>query len=273
MKKGFLSLLLLGIVAVLLLLGLTIFGPWELPGFGQLSQRQIDQAISAAEVPTIPPGDSDQDGFTDEVERWIKTDASDNCADDANDSAWPPDINNDKQVTQADAEAFRPYILKRVNNSNRRFDLNADKKINIGDVILLGQYINKGCPFQFLTADAKSDQVNFLWKPGVDVDTPTKEEFIIFGYNITKYPSQDCNTAYFDVAELAFTESFNLQTSYIWNKNIGGDKFVPGDQYCTALIRWGPDRVVSSVVKFTIPAPSSSSPPASTPIGNTITSY
>ena len=77
-KNGIVSLLLLGIVAVLLLLGIFIFGPWELPGFGQLSQRQVDQAISAATVPTIPPGDSDSDGFSDEVEKWIKRDPSEN---------------------------------------------------------------------------------------------------------------------------------------------------------------------------------------------------
>src|SRR3990167_2391307 len=60
MKNGIISLLLLGIVAVLLLLGIFIFGPWELSGFGQLSQRQGEQAASAAEIAFPGPDDADK---------------------------------------------------------------------------------------------------------------------------------------------------------------------------------------------------------------------
>ena len=97
--------------------------------------------------PTVDPNaDSDKDGFTDSIEKWVTTDPFDNCADNATDAAWPPDLNNDKKVDQTDAEAFKPHMSKPVNDSNRRFDLNADKYINIVDVLSLSPYMNKSCP-------------------------------------------------------------------------------------------------------------------------------
>ena len=66
LRKGFAPLLLLlGIVAVFILILFIVFGPEEIGNFGQLSERQKDQAISAAGEPAIPLGDSDQDGFAD----------------------------------------------------------------------------------------------------------------------------------------------------------------------------------------------------------------
>ena len=131
---------------MLLLLGLTIFGPWELPGFGQLSQRQQGQESSAQVFPTPPP-DQDRDGFSDQVEGYVGTDKADNCADDVNDAAWPPDINNDKTVNTLDVGAFRSVFSSKVGdaNYNRRYDLNADQVINLSDIYILRNYNGKSC--------------------------------------------------------------------------------------------------------------------------------
>ena len=259
MKNGVISLLLLGLVAVLLLVGMTIIGPWELPGFGQLSQRQIDQAIFAAEAnsPTIPPNDSDQDGFDDETEEYLRTDRSDNCADDSNDSAWPPDLNNDKLVNNTDIDLIKTRLFKKAVGQNRRYDLNRDKTINVGDVIVLGKFFNKGCPFQFLNAGAKGDGVEFSWKPGDLTGS-------IFGYNLTKNPAISCESGTVEIVAVAFTAGVRSGQSYwTWDKNAGGDKYVYGDQYCAFLV--GKPGAVSSGVIFTpsapTPSPSTSPPP------------
>jgi len=242
-------LLLLGIVAVLLLLGVFIFGPWELPGFGQLSQRQVDQAISAAEAnsPTIPPGDSDQDGFTDEVERWIHTDAADNCADDTNDAAWPPDFNNDKAVDMTDADMFKPYFGQKVTGEkSKRFDLNADKLINLSDVFLLRQYFNKGCPYYFMSNPrTEGPNVLFNWAPA------TEAPILFAAIDLTKSGQSDCNSTQ-AFQSSAFSTTINAgQQTFGWSKGEGGH------EYCAALLRWENNAykaLNSNFVRFTFPA-------------------
>src|SRR4030043_2454092 len=140
-KSGFTPILLIGIVAILFIVVAVVFGPGELVKFGQLGLRQQEQQASAAVVPTIPPGDSDSGGFSDDVEKWIKTDPSDNCADDPKDAAWPVDFNNDKVVDQADLDMIKAHFGKSVMSAeNRRYDLNADKRINITDTFLFSNF-------------------------------------------------------------------------------------------------------------------------------------
>ena len=262
-KKGFLSLLLLGIVAVLLLLGIFIFGPWELPGFGQLSQRQVDQAISAASVPTIPPGDSDSDGFSDEVEKWIKTDPSDNCADDVNDAAWPPDFNNDKMVNDADLGMLKVQFGSRVKGeNNRRYDLNADKTINLSDVFLFSNFSNKGCPFYFMSVEPLSQSVNFKWQPAIS-------ELLggLYGIDLTATGKTQCNSPEDFVGGFAWTYDLKVgQTSYIGDARSTGSfsiKFQPGHTYCAYLFKTG-GGALSSYVTYTLPAASPSPSPSPT---------
>lgn len=244
MKNGIVSLLLLGTVAVLLLLGLTIFGPWELPGFGQLSQRQVDQAISAAVVPTIPPNDSDQDGFSDEVEKWIKTDSGDNCSDDANDAAWPPDFNNDKVVNMTDVDMMKAQFGSRAKGeNNRRYDLNADKVINLTDVFLLSNFFNKGCPYHFMSEPRfEGPNVIFTWTPVTEVPV------LIRAIDLTKSGQLDCNSAQ-SYQSSAFTTTIGIgQRSYGWSQP------EPGHNYCAALLdRETNSYLVSNSVNFTIP--------------------
>ena len=242
--------MLLGIVAVLLLLGIFIFGPWELPGFGQLSQRQIDQAISAAEVqsPTIPPGDSDQDGFTDEVERWIHTDAADNCADDTNDAAWPPDFNNDKLVNMTDVVLLKPYFGQKVTGEkNKRFDLNADKVINLSDVFLLRNFFDKGCPYYFMSNPrTEGPNVLFNWSPA------TEAPILFAAIDLTKSGQSDCNSTQ-AFQSSAFTTTINTgQQAFGWSSG------EPGHNYCAALLLMDGTSyqyLVSNAVNFRIPSP------------------
>ena len=123
---------------------------WD-TGFRVTAGRTTRITLTFIPLPTPTssptPGDTDHDGFTDAVEKWIKTDPADNCADNLTDAAWPPDINNDKKVDQADADAFKPYMLSSYGQTkfNHRFDLNADKKINVGDVLQLRPYMGTSC--------------------------------------------------------------------------------------------------------------------------------
>ena len=244
MKNGIVSLLLLGIVAVLLLLGIFIFGPWELPGLGQLSQRQIDQAISAATVPTIPPGDSDSDGFSDEVEKWIKTDPSDNCADDVNDAAWPPDFNNDKMVNDADLGMLKVQFGSRVKGeNNRRYDLNADKTINLSDVFLFSNFSNKGCPYQFMSNPRfEGPNVIFTWTPATEVPV------LLRAIDLTKSGHVDCNSVQ------SYQSSAFTTTIGIGSRSWGWSQPEPGHSYCAALLAQSTDSyLVSNFMEFSIP--------------------
>ena len=269
MKKGIISLLLLGIVAVLLLLGLTIFGPWELPGFGQLSQRQIDQAISAADVlsPTIPPGDSDQDGFSDEVEKWIGTDKGDNCADDVKDAAWPPDFNNDKAVNITDVDLLKPYFGQRVKGeNNRRYDLNADKTINLSDVFLLRNFFDKGCPYYFLAVEPLNQSVSFKWQPSIS-ELPVG----LYGIDLTDTGKTQCSRPEDFVGGFAWTYDLKVgQTSYTGDSSSTGSfsiKFKSGHTYCAYLFKTG-GGALSSYIRYSVlvPTPTPNSPdPAALP--------
>jgi len=94
--------------------------------------------------------DTDGDGFSDSLENFIGTDSNDACPDNSNDPAWPADFNNDKTVSSADTDAINPYFLSQDGDGRykRRYDLNADAKINILDVGILRPNWGKTCTNQ-----------------------------------------------------------------------------------------------------------------------------
>ena len=263
-RPGFAPILVIGIIAAIVFVALVVFGPWELPGFGQLSQRQIDQAISAAEAnsPTIPPNDSDQDGFSDEVEGWIRTDKADNCADNTNDAAWPPDFNNDKAVNMTDVDLLKAYFGQRVKGeNNRRYDLNADKTINLSDVFLLRNFFDKGCPYYFLAVEPLNQSVSFKWQPSIS-ELPVG----LYGIDLTDTGKTQCSRPEDFVGGFAWTYDLKVgQTSYTGDSSSTGSfsiKFKSGHTYCAYLFKTG-GGALSSYVTYTLPAPSplpSSSP-------------
>ena len=100
-------------------------------------------------------GDPDpgfNDGFSDSVENYMGTDSLDDCPDDTNDDALPPDINNDGEVDILDVLKFKPVLGSylggsgpRDHNYNRRYDLNADGEIDILDVLKMKPSMGKIC--------------------------------------------------------------------------------------------------------------------------------
>jgi len=113
----------------------------------ELGDSSITPTTSTPTPTPTPQIDSDRDGFSDVVENYIGTDPADNCPDNSNDAAWPPDFNNNKTVNIIDVGALRNYFNSVEGDSkyNRRYDLNADKAINIIDVGALNLYFNKTC--------------------------------------------------------------------------------------------------------------------------------
>lgn len=228
---------------------LIVFGPGIGNRLGFLGERK-EQQKSLAQTPLAPPpGDSDQDGFTDEVERWVKTDYADNCPDDGQDAAWPPDFNNDRLVNTNDVNIIKNFFNTKAgdNRFNRRYDLNADKSINSLDVYIVSQYLNKGCPFLFMSTPKVDGQiVSFFWTP--TTETPV----LISAIDLTKTPiNPNCNSAQ-AYQSGAFTSSVGIgQRSFVWS---GAQ---PGHQYCAALLLSNPlfSYLVSNPVNFIIPAP------------------
>ena len=257
-RPGFAPILVIGIIAAIVFIALAVFGPWELPGFGQLSQRQIDQAISAAEVqsPTIPPGDSDQDGFSDEVEKWIRTDTADNCADNVKDAAWPPDFNNDKVVNMTDVDLLKPYFGQRVKgDSSKRFDLNADKKINLSDVFQLRNFFDASCPFYFVKVTPEISKINVEWAPAIQTSPETVK---IHGVDLTARGYTQCDLT---MANDYILERYLEQGSKSFSIDGSNALITPGHKYCVLFTT---QKVTSSTKSiFEIPKYNLSAVPSS----------
>ena len=76
--------------------------------------------------------DSDGDTWADAFENYLGTDKYKACGQ----NAWPPDINSDSKVDTADVDLFKAHFLTKSGDAafNKRFDLNGDGQIGIGDV-------------------------------------------------------------------------------------------------------------------------------------------
>jgi hypothetical protein len=91
--------------------------------------------------------DDDNDTWTDAEEAYMGIDGLDNCPDDGQHDAWPPDVNVDQWVTLADVLSFIPLMNSTPPGPpyDPRFDLNADGIINMGDVLQLISFMNRTC--------------------------------------------------------------------------------------------------------------------------------
>jgi YVTN family beta-propeller protein len=90
-------------------------------------------------------GDGDYDGFADGEEVFVGTDATDNCPDNPDDDAWPPDINNDTAVNVLDLSSVGGAPFGKSSGQpgySGRVDMNADGSINLLDLSTVG-----GSPF------------------------------------------------------------------------------------------------------------------------------
>lgn len=88
-------------------------------------------------------GDADGDHWNNRDELYIGTDPFDNCLDNRSDAAWPPDINNDREINIIDVVMFRGHIDCFVGEAcyDNRLDLKPDGEVNIADVIVLRPYL------------------------------------------------------------------------------------------------------------------------------------
>jgi len=91
----------------------------------------------------------DNDGFPNNIESSIGTDPKDACPDDPSDSAWPLDIDDNRDISvTGDVFQFRGRIGVKPGDPNwlQRLDLDGDGDIStIGDVFMYRGKIGKSC--------------------------------------------------------------------------------------------------------------------------------
>lgn len=241
LKKGNAALLVVGVVIVLgIVLGL-VFGP-KIQNFGQLSLRQEGQESKAAGPAA---DDADVDGFSDSVEKYVGTDPKLNCGN----NAWPPDINNDKLVNQADLDLVKPHWQSKIGdkNYNKRVDLNADKRINSLDYSPILRFFDSACPYYFIEASAKTQSVTITVKPSM------QEDRHVYFADMTESGKTDCNQSTFN-SPPAYKDPYeNLKigsSSFTWGANSGSPPPRPGHKYCAAIAGW--QYTKSNFVTFTM---------------------
>jgi len=115
-----------------------------------------DAADAGCTCPTAT--DSDDDGFSDDIERYLGTDPWDNCPDYGSDDAWPLDMNMDTWVTITGdvikyiGKVGLLYTDPAWGPAVQRLDLSGDGAISVvGDVgrfyrWMLGKYCDGGTP-------------------------------------------------------------------------------------------------------------------------------
>jgi hypothetical protein len=90
-----------------------------------------------------PHKDSDNDGWSDDQESFMGTKPYQACPNTpggtiSNDSAWPPDINNNRVVNILDFSTLNSWVNPATYNKpyvyNKRYDLNTDGKLNQADM-------------------------------------------------------------------------------------------------------------------------------------------
>jgi hypothetical protein len=91
--------------------------------------------------------DTDLDGFINDRENKIGTDANYACRTPVGFSAWPPDFDNDGRVGLADLSQISQRWNSVAGGSkyDKRYDLNTDGKIGLGDYIIIVTNWNKTC--------------------------------------------------------------------------------------------------------------------------------
>ena len=86
--------------------------------------------------------DSDGDDFFNELERHIGTDPFDSCADDLDDDAWPPDINNDGVVNLVTDILG---VAAMFGSTDPRFDMDGDGVVTTFDTLITASHFGP-CP-------------------------------------------------------------------------------------------------------------------------------
>jgi hypothetical protein len=117
------------------------------------------EAFCASVTWTVPPGDSECDGYPDTLgasprasEASIGTNAASNCpltpqANDETTDNWPVDFNDNQLVNLGDWLTYNQRFGARPGDANfsPRWDLNGNGLINISDMLQLNPFIGKRC--------------------------------------------------------------------------------------------------------------------------------
>ena len=90
--------------------------------------------------------DDDNDGFSDLIEKWTRTDTLAACSQTTSHYARPSDVNNDRTVDITDMLKFKPAFFANAGDPeyDAHLDLNADGGIDIIDVVALRPYFFTG---------------------------------------------------------------------------------------------------------------------------------
>lgn len=98
---------------------------------------------------TVPPGDTDCDGFTSGAETTITTDPGDACGFSAGgvtpSETWPPDLVPTNSVNVSDVLALKPVFGTAVPPTSQRLDVTPSGGINVSDVLALKPFFGKSC--------------------------------------------------------------------------------------------------------------------------------
>jgi hypothetical protein len=91
--------------------------------------------------------DDDGDGFADATEGFVGTDPLNRCSVNPSDNAWPPDFDNDRNVSISDVLALKPIFGTSKGDGvyMARYDLSADDEIVISDVLALKPVFGTSC--------------------------------------------------------------------------------------------------------------------------------
>lgn len=129
-----------------------------------------------------------------------------------------------------DINMFKQYFGQKVKGeTDRRYDLNADKVINLSDVFQLRNFFDKGCPFYFMTGNPSIEIVTFNWAPSVIEDW-----FYIKANDMTKTGRASCDLETIKADGTNIVAAIeNGKSSYKWD--VTGFGPLAGHKYCVAI--------------------------------------
>jgi hypothetical protein len=99
----------------------------------------------------VASDDPDCDGTGSVTEADLGTDTEKQCPattalNDELVDAWPPDFNDNGITNMADVVMVGPKLNEPVRDQEtRRFDLNVNDVVSLGDIVLMGAYFNRVC--------------------------------------------------------------------------------------------------------------------------------
>jgi hypothetical protein len=112
----------------------------------------LSAVVALGGAPSVAATDRDGDGFSDAAEAFVGTDPSAACnvtpvRNDEPVDAWPPDVDDDTEVSSSDIVPFRAAYGSTAADTayDARLDLNADRAIGISDIVIMRRSYGAAC--------------------------------------------------------------------------------------------------------------------------------